>query len=234
MSETIAGWLAQLLAAGGGGALVAYFVFKYLGDNWIKHRLAKNLEQAKSEISLLAALKLKLHDQEYVVFPEIWSKLNAAVAALGSAVSLFKEYADLDRMREDEFQKWLGRSDLNEHEKEFLLAQERKNNAYGRILDFRALRKANEGFIEFHTYLNDKRIFIDPVVKSKLDEIDDLLHSIWVDRKISLEDFGDGDSRKYWTDAWKKYKDTVKPAMVDIEALFQKKLFPLFESKQKV
>lgn len=218
-------WIGQLVAVGGGGAIVASAVFRYLGKGWIENQLAKNLEAAKSEISLLAARKMKLHDREYVVFPEVWSKLNKAFSSLGIAVFSFREMPDLGRMDPGEIESWADRSNFSEDEKRFLLREQDKNKAYGRILDWRDLAEANKDFIDFYTCLQENRIFLSPDVKLKLDEIASLLKASWVAKKMDW----DGhtlEGKSFLTEAYEKYDKEAKPIMAQIEGLVQERLFP--------
>lgn len=232
IEEMFSGFFGQVIVAGGGGALVAFVLFRFLGESWIKHRLATDLEAAKSEISLLAARRLKLHDEEYVVFPEVWAKLNTAVTALGSAVGLFRELPDLDRMDDQEFQKWLERSSLNQEENEYISNHRSKNDAYIRVLDINNLNRAFNEAHEFRVLFREKRIFIDPEIKEKLQEVDDLIHRTWVDRKMSLNETTRRSERDFWSDAWESFEKKLKPSMVEIENLFQKKLFPVSKNEK--
>ena len=44
MEELVLGFIGKVLAYGGGGALVAYFLFKFLGKNWIENKFKEKLE----------------------------------------------------------------------------------------------------------------------------------------------------------------------------------------------
>jgi hypothetical protein len=225
-ADLIFSWLGQLVAAGGGGALVAYGVFKFLGKSWIENQLAKDLEVAKSEISLLAARKMKLHDREYIVFPEVWSKLNKAFASLGNAVISFREIPDLGRMSEAELKTWVERSDLSEDEKAYLLGERDRFRAYSRILDWRSLRQANKDFVDFHNCLQINRIFLSPEIKEKLDQIGTFLRGAWVAKKMDWDGHKLNEGKSFLSEAYEKYDKQAKPIMLEIETLVQGKLFP--------
>jgi len=224
--DLIFSWLGQLIAAGGGGAIVAYAVFKFLGKSWIENQLAKDLEVAKSEISLLAARKMRLHDREYVVFPEVWGKLNKASASLGKAVMSFREIPFFGRMSEDELRAWVERSDLSESEREYLLGEEDRTRAYNRIMDLRCLHEAHRDFVDFHTYLQCNRIFLSPEIKEKLDQIGGLLHEAWVAKKMDSDGHKLSEGKSFLREAYEKYDKQAKPIMTEIETLVQGKLFP--------
>ena len=225
-TDLIFSGLGQMIAAGGGGALVTFFLFKFLGKSWIENQLSKNLEVAKSEISLLAARKMKLHDREYVVFPEVWSKLNKAFASLGNAVISFREFPDLGRMSHAELETWMERSGLKDDEKAYLLGETDKIMAYSRILDWRSLLEANKDFVDFHTYLQSNRIFLSPEVKEKLDRIGSLLREVWVAKKMDWDGHKLNEGKSFLQEAYEKYDKQAKPIMAEIETLVQGKLFP--------
>lgn len=224
--DLIFSWFGQLITAGGGGALVAYGLFKILGKGWIENLLAKDLEVAKSEISLLAARKMKLHDREYVVFPEVWAKLNKAFASLGNALFSFREIPDLGRLSEEELQTWVDRSDLSDDEKGYLTGEKDKFRAYSRILDWRCLLQANRDFVDFHTHLQANRIFLSPEIKEKLDQIGSLLREAWVAKKMDWDGHKLNEGKSFLREAYEKYDKQARPIMTEIEALVQGKLFP--------
>lgn len=228
MSETdaIFGVLGQFIAAGGGGAIVAYGLFRFLGKGWIENQFAKDLELAKSQILLISSRKMKLHDREYIVFPEVWSKLNRAFSTLGNAVIAFREFSDLNRMSDEELGTWIERSDLDSDELSYLNKEKDKNRAYGRILDWRSLKEARHEFTEFYECFQDNRIFLSPDVKEKLEKVAILMNSAWVAKKMDWEGHKLDDKKSFMMEAFEKYEKEAKPIMKEIEFLVQSKLFP--------
>lgn len=225
-SELMFSWLGQLVAAGGGGALVAYGLFRYLGKGWIETQFAKDLEAAKSELSLLAARKMKLHDREYIVFPEVWAKLNKAFSSLYNALGAFREFPAFNRMSGSDLQNWTEHSGLSDSEKIYFEREADKAEAYGRILDWRSLREAKKDFVDFHTYLQANRIFLNPEIKKKLDDIASLLLQIWAAKKMDGDGYSLVGGRSYLSEAVKKYDEEAKPIKDEIEILVQKRIFP--------
>jgi hypothetical protein len=215
----------KLLVAGGGGAVVAFAIFKFLGKSWIEHQLAKELETAKAEISILAARRLKLHDREYVVFPELWDKLNRAFNSLDRAIISLRHVPIFWKMPEAKLNDWMNHSDLSDDEKSYFLSEEDKSQAYGKILDWRDLIDAQKHSIEFHTYFQSNRIFISPEIKGKFNQIDTLIHEALVAKKMDSNGYS-GESKNYLIEALDKFDKQVKPLMVDIESLVQTRLFP--------
>jgi len=223
--QQILGSVVQLLAAGGGGAAVAYLIFKFLGKSWIENQLAKNLEIAKSEISMLATRRMKLHDKEYVVFPELWSKLNNAFDSFGQAIILYREFPDFQNMGVDNLNEWLNRSDLSINEKSYFAEEKNKDRAYNKILEGRDILVAYKEFGEFHKYLQSNRIFLSPEIKEKFDQIDGLIQESLTAKMMDLKGYSDVNNN-FLLEALNKFKKQVKPLKVEIESLVQEKLFP--------
>jgi hypothetical protein len=224
--EVIFSFLGQVVSIGGGAAAIAYAVFHFLTKNWIQNQLAKDLEIAKSEISLIAARQLKLHDREHIVFPEVWSRLNDACASLGAAVSSLKESPDLDRMPEVQFKKWLESSDFSDQQREYLANEKDKNRAYNKISDWRLLVEAQGNYIKFETYLGSNRIFLDPRIKEKLDRILSLFKDVWMKKMLHWEGHRVTEGKSFLLEAHEKYRLEIQPIMIEIELLFQDRLFP--------
>lgn len=226
---TLSVWafIGQVITGISVGAFAIVAIFRYLAKSWLQHELAKSLEAAKSEISLLSARRLKLHDKEYVVFPELWAKLNKSLNGLKRAIASFREMPDLDRMSEDQVSSWLSKSDFSDHEKEFFVSEGKKSisysRAYSRILDFRDLAAARQDFFEFHIYLENNRIFLRPALKEKLNKIDDLLWRAWVSKKMDLDGHGRGEALEK---AFGILDEKIMPLMVEIEDLVQSQIFP--------
>lgn len=221
-------FIGKLIAAGGSGAIVAFWVFRLLGRGWMEHELAKRLEAAKAEISILAARRLKLHDKEYVVFPTLWSKLNKVFGSLSRAVISFRQIPDFDRMQGSDIEFWLTSSGLSDGEKSYFTRENDKSRAYGRILDFQSLNEARKDYFKFHTYFENNRIFLSPEVKQKFDQLDAFLWDLWVAKKMDfdLRDFIQNTGKDYIREAWDTLNKKVKPLMAEIESLVQARLFP--------
>ena len=224
--DAVFSFLGQVISIGGGAAAISYALFHFLAKSWIQNQLAKDLEIAKSELSLIAARQLKLHEREHIVFPEVWSKLNDAHASLAVVVSSIKEMPDLNRMPENEFAKWLERTDYSDEQKEYLGSEKNKNHAYSRIIEWRLLIEAEEKFKEFDAYLGSNRIFLDPQVKEKLDKILSLFRDVWMSQFLHWEGHRVTEGKSFLLEAHQKYKMEIKPIMIEIELLFQERLFP--------
>lgn len=224
--QQIWSFVGRIITAGGGGAVVAYAIFRVLGKGWIEHQFARELEVAKSEISILSARRLKLHDREHVVFPGLWSRLNKVFVSLHRAVVSVRHVPEFQQMTPSDLDSWVNSSDLSEDEKSYFNSEKDKGRAYGRILDWRDLNRAKRDFFKFQKYLRDNRIFLNPEVKDKLDEIDKLINASLVAREMDWKRLGRGTGKDFLSEAWDTLDKQVKPLMGEIESLVQARLFP--------
>lgn len=221
--------IGQVLLSILGGSASAFALLKF----WINHQFAKKLEQTKSEISLHAERRMKLHDKEYQVFPEIWSCLIDAKESLQAGLIEFRPMPDLSRMADDDFKKWLERTELEDDEKHEMLEADDRMAMFNRILDYRNLRKAEEAFFKFQTYLQKNRIFLSPEIKEKFNKIKELLRKASAARTADICLEGQASRADFLTKALDIFNDEVEPLMVEIENIIQGKLFPKRETNSQ-
>ncbi len=228
-------FLGQIVVIGGGGATIAYFIFKVLGEKWIENKFALNLEsyraiqaqsleEAKLKLSIYMTRQLKLHEKEYEVFPLVWEKLNEAHICLKRATGVFREHPDLDRMDESTLKKWIDRTDMSENEKDMIFESNDRNRSYSDILDWRDLQRAHTAFVDFHEYLEKNRIFLSPELKEKFDQIDSFIWRAWVAKKMDTK--RSNTDKDYLMEAWDIEEKSITPLRLEIEKLVQDKLFP--------
>ena len=241
-------WVIHLIAIASVSVSAAVAIFVFLGKKWISHLFAKELEQekaelnkqmehekaklsarteqAKSEISFYAAKRLSLHNKEYEVFPEIWSRLSDAKASLQKALWGSRIVPDFRRMADDDFKEWLGTTNLTDNEKDAMLEARDRGYMLDRILDHRDLCRAQEISFEFETYLQKNRIFLSPEIREKFDEIEDYLRKTWAARKIHFDSAGENTGTDFRFKAIDILDEEVNPLMLEIENIIQRKFFP--------
>lgn len=227
MGQQIWSFVGKVVTAGGGGAVVAYAIFRFLGKGWIENKFAKELEAAKSEISILASRKLKLHDREYIVFPEVWSRLNKAYDSLFTAVVSFNEIPNFEVMGESELKEWASSYLSDDERSNFTKVEdEKKGDAFARILEERKIRDSEKSYDELHSYLQHNRIFLSPEIKDKFDRIDLRIRQCLESWKLARNDSGYGDSTDYVSKVLSLLNDEITPLMLQIEHLVQAQVFP--------
>ena len=226
-------WVLQVLAGGGGGAIIAWGIFSFLGKSWINNQLAKDFEIAKAKITLLADRQMKLHDKEYEVFPNIWSKSVKASNSLSISIMSFKSMPDFTRMIDDDIVNWISHRDFDEEETSYFLGETDKAKALDRIIELRNIQEASERFSEFREYLQENRVFLSPDIKEKFDQIEDHLRKAWAAKKVDLDHQGDTGNTNFLIKAYDLFEKEVKPLMKEIEDIIQGKLFPGGEVSKK-
>lgn len=103
MPDAIFKFLGEVIAYGGGAAVVAYLLFQYLGKAWIENRFAERLDQLKHEhdlelqrlrveIDSMLSGTLKLQEREFQFLPDAWQKLDEAHGLVSWLVSPMQEY----------------------------------------------------------------------------------------------------------------------------------------------
>ncbi len=231
--ELIFSFIGQIVVFSGGAVVIAFLFFRFLGSQWIENKFAKNLEEyrgaqareleeVKSKISLLLSRTLKLHDKEYEVLPEVWSRVNDAHISLQRCLMSFREVPDFKKMPDDDFQNFLKSSNFSEGQKDRLSRSQDRNQCYTEILNWKDINDANTAFNGFHDYLLKNRIFLSPDLKAKFDAIDDLIWKAWVSNRV-------GENSKEYKmkiEAYEMCKKSIEPLMKEIESLVQSKLFP--------
>src|SRR5947209_20195095 len=107
--DAVFAFLGQLIVFGGGGAAVAFGLFRFLGSKWIENKFAERLEQLRHtqalelqrlrvEIDSLLSGAIKLQEKEFQTLPEAWIKLDDAFGHISRLTAPYQQYADVDRL----------------------------------------------------------------------------------------------------------------------------------------
>lgn len=243
-SELAAFWvtLQPLLAVLGlGGLTVAgivfasYQLFKWYGGKWVDQRFQKELEGFKSEhqrelerlrhkINAVFDRTIRLHSKEFEVLPEIWGRLVDARSWAGAYIAVFRQYADVGRMGDEELKEFLIGTEFSEaHKREVLdeSARNRRQNIYNELSDAYLYRKANQIMIDFNGYFRKNGIFVQPELKGKIDKLFDMLHGAMLEHRINTEDKPVPRMR----DAYKLLDSEGKALFAEIEQEVAKRLW---------
>jgi hypothetical protein len=229
IEQEIYEFLGKFILWVGSGAGGAFLLIKFLGQSWIENRFAKDLELFKAhklhEFDLLLTRKIKWHENEYEVLSKAWSKLIDAHDSLRKAIALLKSHPDFDSMTEDDFTKWIERSDFEDFEKEYFIKEKgKRNNAYSKIIDQRSLSEAHKAFLEFHRYFDRNKIFIRPHIKDSFQKADDHIWSAWTSQHMHLS--SPGSQVDFLGQAYNEESKEIRPLINEIESIIQKELFP--------
>jgi hypothetical protein len=118
----------SVIGAGGGGAVIAYGLFKAFGAKWLDNHFAGRLQALKhAHDQEMAHLKLridgqldravKLNQREFEVLPDIWGKITEAHEHALSLVSPMRRYPDFSKMDDKQRDETLAKSELSEWQK---------------------------------------------------------------------------------------------------------------------
>ncbi len=166
-------WLGQVLAAGGGGALVAYLVFKWLGTRWIENKFARNLEGLRQQHAKeFAELKvrwdanlhsrLKYQEREFVAVGDSWRLLQEAISLVEWGTSILQQYADIQRLDERELNEFLDGTEFSESQKTQLRERDgrQRQDHYTELVNRHRLVRVEAGIRNFSNYINENFPFI--------------------------------------------------------------------------
>lgn len=231
MDAQILRFLGEVVAYGGGAAVVAYFLFQFLGKSWIENKFAQRLEQHKHdqalelqrlrvEIDSMLSGALKIQEKEFETLPEAWSKLDEAYGRVRQLVSPLQQYQDLDCMNSQQLEEFLEGTELYDSQRQEIRAASEKLKRYQEIIFWHRSSAVKKTFADFHNYIARQGIFFPPSLKEKFTNISDDLWDALVSKEVGKE-AGD---YKMQTDAWKKLKDRTEPLYKAIESEIHQRL----------
>ncbi len=231
MNEAILIFIGKVVAFGGGLVAIAYGLFQFLGRKWIENKFSKQLEEYKNEqrkeledfrfkINTLFNRVTKIHEKEFEVLPESWSKLHDAKSIISNLVSPLQSYPDFNKMTEEEIRSSLKNTLLEEFQVEKLIQHEDKTKYYQEKIFWLRLHDAKKKFSEFHVYITKNRIFLSDDLKGLFIDADNLLWETMTEKEI-------GESYKDYQmmhSAYKKLRDNIDEIIEKIEKQVQERL----------
>lgn len=238
--QEILSFIGKVVAYGGGSAAIAFLFFRFLGKNWIeqkfaerleayKHAQIKELEEVKFQINSLFSQVTKLHEKEFDVLPNIWAKVNIAHAALIRCTLRYSEHPDFDKISNEELEGYLKGSEFSESEKNMMRQSSGKNQIFSKIATWRQIVEAQEAFNKFNSYFIENRIFLNRDLKTKFENINQLMWKLWVANKVG-ESSGNG---LMALNGFEECDEPIKNLMKEIEELVQGRLYPLENKNEK-
>ncbi len=221
----------EFILYGGGAIAIAYATFTFLGKKTVESWFAKKLKKLDYDLNSLFSRVTKIHEKEFEVLPEAWSKMLDALGRVSSLVSMGKILPDLDRINKAELEEFIGRSRLHEHQKEELRNAPKKLEYYTKTIFWHDFQETNKAFGDFHNYIARNLVFLSSDLHDKFLELDNIMWSAIVERQVGQDDVDDYDyydNGKVYRDmrinAYKKIRDDVNPVKDEIAVLIQKRL----------
>jgi hypothetical protein len=177
----------------------AFALFRLLGDRWLsskfnerlekyKHAQQRELEQLRLSINTTLDRTVKLHQFEFDVLPELWTKLNEAYGHVVSLTSPLQSYPDLNRLDDRQLNDFLDKSELAEWQKDDLRSSTDKVKDYTSMRFWQSLRRVEEKFTEFNRYFITKGIFIQEDIKSKIVDLRAIMQDALLEKELEEQD----------------------------------------------
>lgn len=180
--------IGAVVAAGGGLSLIAYAIFRFLGERWLnnkfeerlsdyKHKHQKELEHLKHEISKLMDRATKLHQREFDVIPEAWGKMNDAYNKARSLTAVLQEYADVGGMSQVQLEEYLEENPLLNWQKAELKTIDgiERQRYYQKAISPHRVHQAWAACVDLNIYLRKNGIFMPPDILAKFEGITDVI-----------------------------------------------------------
>lgn len=204
----------SIVGAGGGGAAIAYAVFKTLGAKWLDNHFAGRLQALKhSHDQEMAHLKLridgqldravKLNQREFEIIPTIWGAMSDAHYAMMRMMSMWQESPDMSHWTEPQFEAFLADSWLDDWQKDEMRAKSgyERTSYYSDKSRWFRLREAHKDLIKFNQAQIANSVFLHPDTAAKIEEFADMMRKAFSRWRMNMtmgdefkDDYSDKDS----------------------------------------
>jgi len=188
----------------------------------LKHEHDQEIEGLRFKIAALLDRAVKLHQREFEVLPEAWSKLNDAYWYVKSFVSALQSYPDIDRMSTPHQKEFIDSSPLQEWQKEELKKEANKTNLYAKQIFWHKLEEAQRKCRDANIYLVKNGIFVQKEIREKLSKMNDLIWNALIEHQVNEEH----DVRPRDRKSIGRLNDEGEPLMKDLEGRIHQRLWP--------
>jgi hypothetical protein len=223
--------IGRLLAVGGGSAVVAYAIFRWLGKSWLdqqfkkqleqfKHDQRKELEQLRHDINALFSRISKIHEKEFEVLPRAWQLLHIAHGAVFHVVKALKQFPDFDRMSVPQFEEFVKACRLPDFQKNELRDANDRQKHYQEAIFWVELGEAKKAQTELNNYLALNSIFMTETLRQQFREINGALASVLISEEVGHGQGYNAELRKSISENLKNISDMFNK----IESEVQKRL----------
>ena len=222
---------ATILTAGGGGAVVAYGLFKRLSDSWLeakfaerleafRHEKAKELERLRAEIDGALKAQVRYQERQFEACIQVWNALKDAQSKLLSSISPLQQYADIRGMDDSARREYLGSLELPQWQVTDILNASDVQEHFKKTINRLRLHNASVAFSEFDQITRSYELFFVPETFELIRSVCDAMHSSLVAKEIGLQ-AGD---HKMVRDAWKTYEEECVPKVKLLVSQFRELL----------
>lgn len=223
--------IGEIVAYGGGAAVIAYLTFQFLGKSWIQNQFARSLERHRHEqaielqrlrieIDSVLSGMIRIQEKEYETLPTAWDKLNEARVSVISLLSPVQSFPNLYRTKPNQLDEFLKTSRLLDWQKDEIRTSSEKVNTYQKHIFFHHLSDTKRECRDFHIYISKNAIFFPSAVKEMLLKASDLFWSATTSKEIGNES---GDF-KIAREGWEKINSEFEPLFKEIEVKIHERL----------
>jgi len=169
--EQIKSWIATIVAAGGGGAFVAYGIFKLFGTKWLdnkfaerllahKHEQDKEIQRLRAEIDSTLSGTLKLQERDFQILPQGWEIIHKAYSITYDFTSNVTFTYNLDRCTPLELEEFFSDSWLKDSQKMQIKISENKADTYRELYFWHQSGLALRAIKDMQLFFDEIGIFL--------------------------------------------------------------------------
>lgn len=222
--------LLQLVAAGGGGAAIAFVLFQYLSKSWLDNKFAErlaalqhqhNLEVARLRVEIDSMLNgaLTMQKKEFELLPIAWELFEKAYSQIDYVTSPMQTYADIDSMNDRQVEEMLFTTEFSESQKQDVRESVPKSKKFVEYLIQERAYKAHQHIAELGKFLSLNGILLPIEIKEKLNSVYYSLSKIGNSVRFSLIY-----KRPHEVPNQSEKVEALLPLRAEIESLIQKRL----------
>lgn len=165
-------YLLDVIAAGGGSALVVFLMFRAFGEKIMNSQFDRLVERYKFKLNLEFDRISKLNQKEFEVLPVIWNKIVLLRSSLLFYLDQNKViYHDLNTFSDEVLIKFLNQIPIEDYMKEQIRYSTNKNEMYKKVIETEGIEVVKNLFGEFDNYYKMNKIFFNQKLLEILSEI---------------------------------------------------------------
>jgi hypothetical protein len=219
--DTILKLVLDVFIAGGGGAVIAFGIFKLLGEKWIDSKFQKDLDEYRMKVNALFNRITKIHEKEIEILPEIWQKLQKYYGKVYNVMPILQSHPDLTVLENNKIEEYLLKRHFSNTDIASVLQASDRNKCFRDKLFWYDLSDAQSELQEFRNYLILNRIFLCKEIYDVVRDLDSKLGNALI--KMELGNTPSRD-REMISEAMDIIHSETTPIINKIETLIQNRL----------
>lgn len=232
MDTNVQSIVLTILTAGGGGAVVAFAVFKALAAGWLeaqfskqleafRHDKAKELEHLRAEIDGALRARIRLQERQFEAMLSVWEALKSAQEKLLISISPLQQYSDLSRMDQAAREEYLQSFDLQVWQMREILASSDVQKSFSRMVDRKRFAEAATAFSELDRETRSKELFFETDTFELVRSVCDKIHGSLISREMAIDEPAE---RSFRREAWNECDKECVPLIKKLVSEFREKM----------